>query len=1207
MAELNEIGGASLIHLLTPDEPGLPEVTVSPQIVSLEAVNGATSPAQTVTVTNTGTEPLTITGVALGGPSGDDFNFSGPGLPLTLDPQQATTIDVTYDAPNGFEGVGQGRLFVQTNDPLNPTGTAYLFGLSKDGFGGGAEPSLQYVFDSLGLGLDVGDNNPNTPIINSSTPFAAPLGPDELTVEIFTKADSGPVIVEPLAAYAPDANPDEVGWHIASDDTTRTPLFGVPAGGSQQLAPPATGDLLFNPGGEDFGFYSQWPFFSDRLVYTEDLLNTWDSQRHHARIYPYRLLNGEVIDNWYIVAIEEHDSGWDYQDIVLLVKNVEPADARVRFESRDWQTLNSLDVAGMEWVNTWLTFNTITNPVGTRPFHDEVTLRIHNDHPSTPLDITGLTFSDPTTYLFPNGEDAALPVTIPGGGCYDLLVKFDRDTGVRGAYIDSLTIETTDPNQPTSLINLGGGWQEAPEGDFEYHMREIVKAFGYTTNIDDNDGDGEQGDGIPPGTWEPAGEEVLSRFWRIANPDEPMYVRQLAAFHGSSGETAIFAFDDGENRFLFHDSDWYQSLLPLNNNIGDPGDIGPAEITELGNTSDFEAVVSGNRACDAPCTTHGIRWWPVRDPSGKVVPDVFVFTMDYVGGGGANFDYIDNAYLVTNVEPVSTNTDISMALGYSPAAPFFGDAVTVTATGTNETVVNAIDVAISELDIDGSFSVQSVTPSQGTCDDAFIPITCDLGNIAGGDSVTVEVELTSGQEGTIDVQATATSLGEVNLNNNTAQLSYYVLGQIAPRITILKDAQPDGAQSFAFTGGLGAFSLTDNGGTQPNTFFVQYNFQPSAPPPPPGFAVDDGSAYGPRDNGETYGWFKASDGLPIDAAGATRERNRDGIAPELDTIIHMRRGDCCSGGFTEEIVWEHDLPNGFYEVTVSVGDEPDFGGTYNADHVVNAEGQNVVTFLDPSEQQEYATGTLIVEVTDGRLTLDSVGGFNTKINYVTIQGVSLPDNQAAFLGLTPGTYTITESDTPGWSLDDIACTGGTFTYLPDGVEVTVDFADRVTCTFTNSEIPTSFTLLNPSFEQELSGNWALNSQGDGDTRFAYAGAQSGSHVMLFTASGSTEFIRQTVPVTGGFSGDSYTLSFYIGGQNLGTGGAVGARLEFLNGGDVVNRINCTAANRGTFNWQLITCPPATAAGAYDAIRITLGTQGIAEGLLGFDSVVLSLD
>ncbi|XVV15435.1 Ig-like domain-containing protein [Actinoplanes sp. CA-131856] len=87
-----------------------------------------------------------------------------------------------------------------------------------------------------------------------------------------------------------------------------------------------------------------------------------------------------------------------------------------------------------------------------------------------------------------------------------------------------------------------------------------------------------------------------------------------------------------------------------------------------------------------------------------------------------------------------------------------------------------------------------------------------------------------------------------------------------------------------------------------------------------------------------------------------------------------------TNGVTTEGAWEYAVPNGTYQVTVSVGDQP----PYDSRHTIRVEGVPAVDGFVSTASAEYRQGSATVAVTDGRLTVDAVGGSNTKLNYVDI-------------------------------------------------------------------------------------------------------------------------------------------------------------------------------------------------------------------------------
>ncbi|MGF1507160.1 MAG: alpha-amylase family glycosyl hydrolase [Anaerolineae bacterium] len=136
---------------------------------------------------------------------------------------------------------------------------------------------------------------------------------------------------------------------------------------------------------------------------------------------------------------------------------------------------------------------------------------------------------------------------------------------------------------------------------------------------------------------------------------------------------------------------------------------------------------------------------------------------------------------------------------------------------------------------------------------------------------------------------------------------------------------------------------------------------------------------------------------------------------------------------------------------------------------------------------------------------------------------------------------------------------------------------------------------------ETDGGWSFVG---GAKTLDNPGAYSGDSVALVPADGTT-IIRQVVDFSGG-ANDAVELRFHVAGQALASGGQVGARIEMLDGGTVVDVTNCVVSDRGSFGWQLEVCS-LTATTSFDQIRVTLGLQGVPSGFLGFDAISLILD
>lgn len=165
----------------------------------------------------------------------------------------------------------------------------------------------------------------------------------------------------------------------------------------------------------------------------------------------------------------------------------------------------------------------------------------------------------------------------------------------------------------------------------------------------------------------------------------------------------------------------------------------------------------------------------------------------------------------------------------------------------------------------------------------------------------------------------------------------------------------------------------------------QINFQFDEASIPTRYLRDTGALFGPRESGLSYGWSS-------DHTDQARERS---INPDqrLDTLVHIEAGQN----------WEFQLAAGIYEVTVAVGDPANNDGV----HTVNVEGVNFFNAVPDDDGAQIATS--IVNVSDGRLTLDAGAAANkaTRVDYIQIVGLPNGPNAA------PDTPTVTEPSVDG--------------------------------------------------------------------------------------------------------------------------------------------------------------------------------------------------
>ena len=142
---------------------------------------------------------------------------------------------------------------------------------------------------------------------------------------------------------------------------------------------------------------------------------------------------------------------------------------------------------------------------------------------------------------------------------------------------------------------------------------------------------------------------------------------------------------------------------------------------------------------------------------------------------------------------------------------------------------------------------------------------------------------------------------------------------------------------------------------------IKINFQAKDSEIPDGYIPDYGEIYGSK-NGYNYGW------------------NTDHSDLTVTEYVYSDLQLNSSCGFHDTGKWVIELENGYYDVTVSVGDLAN--GTTNT---INVEDINFWNDLSLSSN-EFLNETKIIQVKDGRLTVDA--GYSqdneTRINYIEI-------------------------------------------------------------------------------------------------------------------------------------------------------------------------------------------------------------------------------
>ena len=634
--------GAERITLARPITGGGNASVSSTRLLFNDIRGDGTATRQTLTITNTGSKKLTISGLRITGADAALFSLiDSTALPRSVAVGSSVIVTVGFTGPAGASTAPRtASLVVTSDDPDQPTLTVRLRGMPTAGTGGDKEPSLQRVLDLHEIPINVGDSNPDDTFLNP------PGASDEVTIQRLVKASSGSVLIEPLAMFGVATNPAlRFGFYEPGTGANTTELFTMKD--AQSVTPFAQGSTTFDPGALPFGLYGLFPSFKNadgsvRVVYTEDSLNSWEgnaSARRKVRFYPLKRANGTTVPNAYVFAFEEFTRDYDQQDFVGVIRNVRPAPSGPELG------IENLD--GAPFFDR-LVFNRILNEDITfgNDFKETGKIRLRNTG-NEPLQITGLSVSGQFQIIAGGGG-----ATINPGGFKDVTIKFIANGG--DILNGTLTITSNDPDEPTRRVSLSGFWQSDSESDplgrsQEPTVAEMFQTFGYTTVAVGAGQNINTGGNIVK-----VGDEVISPYWRRADGSQPVRVRQLAAFHFQGSTATISFFPKGSSattKLFSHEPIDGQSFLPrLQNNNAAPaaGQFAPPTSQSFGFRVDniwsdptLNNVSSGGQG-------HYMRFYPVRDQQGNFIENTWLLAQDYEL---ILADYNDNVYLIENMYP----------------------------------------------------------------------------------------------------------------------------------------------------------------------------------------------------------------------------------------------------------------------------------------------------------------------------------------------------------------------------------------------------------------------------------------------------------------------------------------------------------------------------------------------------------------------------
>lgn len=256
---------------------------------------------------------------------------------------------------------------------------------------------------------------------------------------------------------------------------------------------------------------------------------------------------------------------------------------------------------------------------------------------------------------------------------------------------------------------------------------------------------------------------------------------------------------------------------------------------------------------------------------------------------------------------------------------------------------------------------------------------------------------------------------------------------------------------------LDSMTVTSQGGSDGRaeihfTSVAKINFEPAAGlgglptgyVTPAGFSADTGAAYGARANGMTYGWVTEASVADGTANGTTPAALTNGLVTYSNAVgsaSSLQKTSAVMETATQAFAWEMAVANGSYQVKIAVGDTT---GSASNLYALNIEGVKAMPNWRPSNAvpgggatsgERSALITTVVNVTDGKLTIDSIGGVNTELQYIEIEAIpdlTPNDGRAAYLDYSYFSAPVADSLKNGQVSIAIGANGN----LPVGIDPT---------------------------------------------------------------------------------------------------------------------------------------------------------------------------
>ena len=231
----------SICEILPAATTGTAQLTISPSNVGFGSVVDGSSETKSITLSSTGTLPVSISSAAI---AGKGYSIVASSWPQTLAPGHTLSLQLAFDPQ--VAGEVNGQLAVTSNSATNATTDVSLTGTGVVA----ADPKLSLSGTSLNFGtVTDGSSATKTIVLTSTGTSPVTVSGDSISGTGFTLASGSlPVVLQPAQAttlgvtFSPEATGTEAGSlkiltnSLAAGGALTVPLAGVGGAVSHNVA-----------------------------------------------------------------------------------------------------------------------------------------------------------------------------------------------------------------------------------------------------------------------------------------------------------------------------------------------------------------------------------------------------------------------------------------------------------------------------------------------------------------------------------------------------------------------------------------------------------------------------------------------------------------------------------------------------------------------------------------------------------------------------------------------------------------------------------------------------------------------------------------------------------------------------------------------------------------------------------------------------------